>query len=323
MTDLTFIDLFAGIGGNHIALERNGFESVYTSEWDKNCSVVLFNNYGVEVNGDITKIDETSIPDHTLLSAGFPCQAFSISGKRLGFEDTRGTLFFDVARIIKEKRPPLVLLENVRNFASHDGGRTLEVVRTTMEQLGYTFTHQLYNASDFGVPQNRQRVFMAAIRKDINDTPFVFPEPPHIAVSLRDVLLPPEEVEDLVITHRNDIVLTQAAIDKAIAVNKPIRVGHLGKGGQGERIYSDLGHAITLSAYGGGVGAKTGLYYTAGVNGDMVVRKLHPRECARLQGFPESFQLPNSRTQAWQQFGNSVPVPIVESVTKAMLRHIS
>lgn len=323
MTERTFIDLFAGIGGNHTALTRNGFISVYTSEWDKDAVAVLVNNYGVTVNGDITEIDEKTVPAHTLLSAGFPCQAFSISGKRLGFEDIRGTLFFDITRIIKETQPKVVLLENVRNFAAHDEGRTLQVVKKTMEGLGYSFTHQLFNASDFGVPQNRQRVFMVCIRTDVSTAPFIFPTPPCTPVMLKDILLPPAEVQHLVVANRTDIILNQQKIADAVIVNKPVRVGHLGKGGQGERIYSDLGHAITLSAYGGGVGAKTGLYYTEGVDGNMVVRKLHPRECARLQGFPETFTIPASHSQALKQFGNSVPVPIVEAIVKQLVRQLN
>lgn len=312
----TFIDLFAGIGGNHTAFENHGWVNVFTSEWDRHAATVLQNNYQVEVAGDITKIDPDSIPDHTLISAGFPCQAFSISGRRLGFEDTRGTLFFNVAAIAKAKQPPFLLLENVRNFAQHDNGRTIAVVQQTLEELGYRFSWRLFNASNFGVPQNRQRVFMMAVREDIADgEDFHWPTPPNPTVTLNDILLPAEEVTDYII-DRADITLNSTAIQNATPANSPIRVGTVGKGGQGERIYHPAGHAITLSAYGGGVGAKTGLYLTEGVGGEPVVRKLAPRECARLLGFPDTFQPPASKTQAWKQFGNSVAVPVVEAIVK-------
>ncbi len=137
LKNLTFIDLFAGLGGFRIALESLGATCVYSNEWDKSVQEVYMNNFGDMPEGDITQVDEKSIPDHDILCAGFPCQAFSISGKQRGFEDSRGTLFFDIARIVKEKRPGVVFMENVKNFATHDGGQTLTIVKTTMEDLGY------------------------------------------------------------------------------------------------------------------------------------------------------------------------------------------
>ena len=172
-----FIDLFAGIGGFHLALESFGARCVYANEWDKFAQDVYYSNFGIRPEGDITKVDESTIPDHDILCAGFPCQAFSISGKRLGFNDSRGTLFFDVARIVREKRPRVVFMENVKNFASHDGGNTIRVVEATMRELGYSFHYAVLNAVDYGVPQKRERVYMVCFRNDIDDSRFAFPKP--------------------------------------------------------------------------------------------------------------------------------------------------
>ena len=164
LTGYTFIDLFAGLGGFRIALESLGAKCVYSNEWDEPVQKVYADNFGDIPEGDITKVDENTIPDHDILCAGFPCQAFSISGKQRGFEDSRGTLFFDVARIVKAKRPKIVFMENVKNFATHDGGRTLAVVQATMEELGYTFYHKVLNAVNYGVPQKRERIYMVCFR---------------------------------------------------------------------------------------------------------------------------------------------------------------
>ena len=163
-----FIDLFAGLGGFRLALESLGATCVYSNEWDVEAQRVYYNNFGVIPEGDITKVDEKSIPDHDILCAGFPCQAFSISGKRLGFNDSRGTLFFDVARIVKEKKPKVVFMENVKNFATHDDGKTLSVVKATMEELGYYFYSAVLNSKDYGIPQKRERIYMVCLRKNID-----------------------------------------------------------------------------------------------------------------------------------------------------------
>src|SRR5699024_3344706 len=175
LKDYTYIDLFAGIGGFHTAMEKFGAKCVYASEMDKHAAITYFNNYGIKPDGDITLVDAEEIPDHDILCAGFPCQPFSISGNRKGFEDTRGTLFFDIARIVKEKQPKLLFMENVKNFATHDKGTTLETVTATLQELGYTLYHKVLNASHFGLPQNRERIYMVAIRKDIDNYTFKFP----------------------------------------------------------------------------------------------------------------------------------------------------
>lgn len=305
-----FIDLFAGIGGFHYALEANGHRAVFASEWDKDAAQVYERNHGLKPHGDITAIKETDIPAHDIVGAGFPCQAFSISGKQSGFSDPRGTLFFEIARIAALHRPKILFLENVRNFAQHDSGNTLRTVTKTLEDLRYNVFTRLYNASNFGLPQNRQRFFIVAINTDYSTKDFVFPEEPNTLVSLQDILLEDNLTEQFVV-DRADIVLDLRK-EPSVPVNKPVRLGQVGKGGQGERIYSTQGHAITLSAYGGGLGAKTGLYY---VNGK--VRKLHPRECARVQGFPDNFIIPDRKQMAWKQFGNSVPVNVLTAIAEA------
>lgn len=303
----TFIDLFAGLGGFRIALESLGARCVYSNEWDKYAQKVYEKNFGETPEGDITKVDEKTIPNHDILCAGFPCQAFSISGKQRGFEDSRGTLFFDVARIVREKKPKVVFMENVKNFAMHDNGNTLAVVKNTMEDLGYTFYQKVLNAVDYGVPQKRERIYMVCFRKDLQINNFRFPAPFRLQKHVEDFLLNDERmVEDLYV-HRNDVKLS--TVKDEIYSNKTIRLGIVNKGGQGERIYSTKGIAVTLSAYGGGVFAKTGGYL---INGKF--RRLHPRECARIMGYPDSYQLSSNRNQAYKQFGNSVVIDVLQYI---------
>lgn len=317
LSEYTFIDLFAGIGGFHQAFRSFGAKCVFASEWDRHAQRTYYENYGIMPAGDITKIDAAEIPAHDILCAGFPCQAFSVSGKQRGFEDARGTLFFDVARIANYHQPKLLFLENVRNFAKHDRGNTLSTARYVLDQIGYRVWHQVLNASDYGLPQNRERIYIIAIRKDLDVHSFHFPRPTNEVVRLRDIVLP-DEATALYRIERDDIRLDPEKIaraEKSKPPLKPIRVGEINKGGQGERIYSEYGHAITLSAYGGGAGSKTGCYL---INGR--VRKLAPRECARVQGFPDDFRIPVSDAQAWKQFGNSVPVAVLKEIIVSLLR---
>lgn len=310
LNGLKFIDLFAGLGGFRLALESFGAECVYSNEWDKYAQEVYQMNFGDKPDGDITLVDENTIPNHDILCAGFPCQAFSISGKQKGFEDSRGTLFFDVARIIKAKRPKVVFMENVKNFTTHDNGNTLKVVKDTMNDLDYDFYSNILNSLDFGIPQKRERIYMVCFRKDLNIKKFKFPKPFKLSTFVEDLLLPDEEVSNLIV-NRPDLVLKDIEIKNNS--NRTIRIGTVGKGGQGERIYSPKGIAITLSAYGGGIFAKTGGYL---INGK--TRKLHPRECARIMGYPDSYLIHPSSSQAYKQFGNSVVVNVLQYITKNM-----
>jgi len=319
LSNLTFIDLFAGIGGFRLALDSFGAKCVFTSEWDKDAQKVYKENFKDEVAGDITKIKEEDVPKHDILCAGFPCQAFSISGKQQGFDDARGTLFFDVARIVKYHQPKILLLENVKNFETHDHGKTLQTVKQILEEktllnLGYSIFYQVLNASNYGIPQKRQRIYILGFRNDLGITNFDFPKPVRTCSKIKDLILSDKETEKYII-KRTDIILDDARkIEgniKGSIINKAFRIGIVNKGGQGERIYSENGHAITLSAYGGGVGAKTGLYL---INGK--IRKLAPRECARVMGFPEDFKISKSKTQSYKQFGNSVVVDVLQYILK-------
>ena len=316
-----FVDLFSGIGGFHLAMSEFGANCVFASEWDIFAAKVYEQNFKIKPFGDITKISEKDIPEHDVLCAGFPCQAFSVSGKQKGFEDTRGTLFFDIVRIVKHHKPEILLLENVKNLESHDNGKTLKIILNALDELEYKVFYKILNASDFGLPQNRERIYFVCFRKDLNIKHFVFPAPLDLKTSLKSVLevnskIKPMERND--VTLKNDIQPCINLFGELDLPNKPIQIGIVNKGGQGERIYSTLGHACTLSAYGGGVGAKTGLYLV-----DEKIRKLSPRECARIQGFPDSFKLDSNSNQAYKQFGNSVPVNVLREITKKVIKAIN
>ena len=306
LKNYSFIDLFAGLGGFRLALESLGVKCVYSSEWDKYVADVYKENFKDIPDGDITKVDAKRISDHDILCAGFPCQPFSISGSKRGFDDSRGTLFFDVSRIIKEKRPKVVFLENVKNFAKHDNGNTIKVVRSTIEELGYTVFQKILNAADFNVPQKRERIYIVCFRNDLNISDFKYPEPIKLQKHVEDILLSDKEVSETNYIHRDDILINNKDDHYS---NKPIRLGIVNKGGQGERIYSTKGVAITLSAYGGGVFSKTGGYL---INDK--VRKLLPRECARLMGFPDSYIIDKNKNQAYKQFGNSVVIDVLQYI---------
>ncbi|MFI3164105.1 MAG: DNA cytosine methyltransferase [Bacillota bacterium] len=301
-----FVDLFAGLGGFRLALESFGAECVYSSEWDKAAQDVYEANFGDRPDGDITQVDERTIPQHDIICAGFPCQAFSISGKQRGFEDSRGTLFFDVARIVKKHRPKVVFLENVKNFASHDGGRTLEIIRKTLEDMGYKFFAEVLNSVNYGMPQKRERIYMVCFRGDLEIDEFPFPTPFELTKHVEDFIQHEADVEPfkevkykIQYNGKEDIEYSK----------KMIRLGIVNKGGQGERIYSTKGIAATLSAYGGGVFSKTGGYL---IDGE--VRKLSTRECARLMGYPDSYKISENKNQAYKQFGNSVVIDVLQYI---------
>lgn len=318
LTDYRFIDLFAGIGGFHYALKSFGAECVFASEIDEKAAQVYELNHHLKPFGDITQINESDIPAHDILCAGFPCQAFSISGKQKGFEDTRGTLFFDIARIVSYHRPKILFLENVKNLAKHDNSKTLSTILKTLTEMDYTVHYKVLNTSDFGLPQNRERIYMIGFdNQEFHDTDFKFPAH-NIISTLNDILEPAPN--DGKIINRDDIdiyknyTVPQDIFGDTNLPNKPIQIGKVNKGGQGERIYHPAGHAITLSAYGGGAGSKTGLYK---INGD--IRKLSPRECARLQGYPDDFMPHSSISEAHKQFGNSVSVNVLQYLCKEII----
>jgi DNA (cytosine-5)-methyltransferase 1 len=221
-------------------------------------------------------------------------------------------LFFEIARIVSYHKPQVVFLENVKNFVQHENGNTFRIVKNTLNELGYNVFYSILNSNRFGIPQNRERIYIVAFRKDIGSQTFKFPNPINKEVAVFDIL---EKSPDAKIIERNDINIYKSLNgngmfrDKIHYFNKPMQIGIVNKGGQGERIYHPAGHAITLSAYGGGVGSKTGLYQ---INDK--IRKLSPRECARLQGFPEDFIIDSSQTQAYKQFGNSVTIDVLQYI---------
>lgn len=301
-----FIDLFAGLGGFRLALESYGAECVYSSEWDKAAQDVYERNFGDRPDGDITKVDEATIPQHDIICAGFPCQAFSISGKQRGFEDSRGTLFFDVARIAKKHKPKILFLENVKNFASHDNGNTLRVVKATLEELGYDVYYKVLNSVKYGVPQKRERIYIVCFRKDLEIKKFEFPKPFPLTRHVEDILEEDSKVKPL---NQEKYPVTYNGVVDDTYSDKMIRLGTVNKGGQGERVYSTKGIAATLSAYGGGVFAKTGGYLVDGVP-----RRLSPRECARVMGYPDSYIIAENKNQAYKQFGNSVVIDVLQYI---------
>lgn len=314
---LNFIDLFAGIGGFHLALSSFNINCVFASEWDKHAQNVYEKNFGIKPHGDITIIDEKKIPNHDIICGGFPCQAFSISGKQRGFDDSRGTLFFDIARITKYHKPKVLLLENVFNLERHDNGNTLRVILSTLNDLGYTCFHKVLNASHFGIPQIRKRIFFVCFRNDLEVSDFEFPKPTKTNSRLIDFL--ENEVEDFVFPNpekmKNITMKEKGQNQYSLNINieneyvSSIRLGSVNGGGQGERIYSPYGTSITLSAYGGGLGSKTGLYLI-----DDKIRKLTPRECANVTGFPKTFVLHENKNQSYKQFGNSVVVDVIQNI---------
>ncbi len=308
-----FIDLFAGIGGFHLALESFGAECVFASEIDKYSVETYIENHGLIPQGDITKINESFIPKHDILCAGFPCQSFSISGKQKGFEDSRGTLFFDIARIANYHKPKVLFLENVKNLERHDNGKTLETIISILEGMNYQVFSKVLNTSNFGLPQNRERIYIVAFSDELYVNEFNFPKLSNNQSCLEDIL--EENPTNAKVINRDDIsIYKEFQLSKNIfneyeLPNTTIQIGKVNKGGQGERIYHSKGHSVTLSAYGGGVGSKTGLYQ---INGK--IRKLSPRECARLQGFPDTFKLNKSVSQAYKQFGNSVSINVLQYI---------
>lgn len=305
---MKFIDLFCGVGGFRQALEPRGHQCLLSSDWDPDAQSIYQQNYGESPLGDIKKIPATDIPEHDILCAGFPCQPFSISGNQKGFADARGTLLYDILRVADASKPKVLLLENVRNYLSHEHGRTMNLTLKLLRNGGYDVFFQVLNSSNFGVPQKRERLFFVCFRKDLEINQFSFPKPGDVDVVLKDILLPDDDPRlDALWVYREDLVLNE--LNSVGRANKPIRVGTVGKGGQGERVYSTQGHAITLSAFGGGIGAKTGLYRFG-----QRIRRLHPEECRKIMGFSDQFIMHPKHNVCFKQFGNSVVVPVVSSI---------
>lgn len=316
MGKFRFIDLFCGIGGFRKALDDLGGECVFSSDLDDDAKSVYEKNYGERPHCDITKINEGDIPEHDVLCAGFPCQAFSISGSRKGFADeTKGTLFFDVIRISKHHKPKVIFLENVKNIIQHDKGNTLKIILGSLDEIGYNVFHKMLNASKYGIPQSRERAYFICIRKDLGDVPFEFPEPTKEEVCLIDYLekgVVPKIITKYVPVYKPEVDLERLSENRK---SKPIQIGYVHYGGQGDRIYSPYGHAITLSANGGGNFSKTGGYYIDGYP-----RRLTSRECANIMGFPKDFIIHSVENTARRQFGNAVIVPLIHNIFNQVVK---
>ena len=316
MTGLKFIDLFCGIGGFRFALEEGGHECVFSSDNDPHAQQTYALNFGEAPVGDLTSIAAEEVPAHDLLCGGFPCQPFSISGKQRGFEDARGTLLYEVLRIAEHHQPKVLFLENVKNYGGHDGGRTLTTTLELLDGVGYDCHHAILNASRFGVPQKRERIYFVCFRKDLGLDEFLFPEPTDEDIAIEDILLPPDDprLEGLQINRPDTFLASDLPTKREL---RPLRVGTISKGGQGERIYSVKGHSVTLSAFGGGVGAKTGMYLVDGIP-----RRLHPEECRRAMSFPSSFKFHPRHNVCYKQFGNSVAVKVIRLIFEQVERFL-
>lgn len=313
----TFIDLFAGIGGMRIAYERAGGKCVYSSEWDKFSQQTYEANFREVPDGDITKVDAGSIPDHDILVAGFPCQPFSIAGvskknslgRATGFADkTQGTLFFDVCRILKEKRPKAFMLENVKNLCSHDKGRTFKVILESLDELDYEVFYAVLDGQNY-VPQHRERILIVGFdrKRYGRDMKFEFAlTPVKPKPVMRDIL--ESNVDDKYTLTDNLWIYLQNYASKHRAAGNGF--------GYGMAPMDGISRTISARYY------KDGSEILIAQDGKNP-RRLTPRECARLQGFPDTFKIPVSDTQAYRQFGNSVVVPLMENVAKLVVDELN
>ena len=300
---LKIIDLFAGIGGIRLGFDQafSGVECVFTSEIDKFAIQTYKANFGDEnINGDITLISEKDIPDHDILLAGFPCQPFSQAGLKKGFSDTRGTLFFDIERILIEKKPQAFLLENVKQLKGHEKGQTLKVILEHLKCAGYKVFFEVLKARDFGIPQNRERVFIVGFLN--HDVDFNFPLPINTETLVGSIL--------------------ESNVAEQYTISDKLWEGHKRRKTQNKLNGKGFGYGLfnKTSPYTNTISAR---YYKDG--SEILIeqkgknpRKITPREAARLQGFPDSFKIPVSNAQAYRQFGNSVCVPVIKAIAKEM-----
>jgi len=306
-----FIDLFAGIGGFRLAMQELGGRCVFSSEWDKHAQKTYHANFGEYPEGDITHIDEKDIPDHDVLCAGFPCQPFSLAGVSArrsrdtahGFAcKTQGTLFFDVARIIQEKKPKVVFLENVKNLISHDKGNTFKIIENTIRELGYSFSYKIINAESY-VPQKRVRCYMVCLRN--TDEEFSFPEKNGEPLPLKSIL--------------------EKNVDEQFTISDKLWAGHQ------RRTANNLARGTGFTAFCADINKPSNTIVARyGKDGKECLipqksknpRMLTPRECARLQGFPEEYIIPVAKTAAYRQFGNSVALPVIKEIASKIITYL-
>lgn len=305
MEKIKFIDLFCGIGGFRIAMDEACTENniipecVFSSDIDKYCQDSYQINFGHRPSGDITQIDPKIIPDHDILYGGFPCQPFSIIGQMKGFEDTRGTLFFHIANILKEKKPKAFVLENVKQLVGHNGGQTLKVILKTLRDLGYNVTSTVLNALDYGLPQKRERVVIVGHREPIV---FTYPAPIRPFKPLSEIL--ERTIDD---KHIASEYIVKKRKEKHTSAYNP-SIWHENKSGN-----------ICSYPYSCALRAGASYNYLL-VNGE---RRLTPREMFRLQGFPDTYRIINNDTQARKQAGNAVPVNMVKAVITKLLPYVA
>lgn len=296
---LTFIDLFAGIGGIRQAFEDPQTKCVFSSEWDQFARKTYQANYGEIPQGDITKISAKDIPNHDILCAGFPCQPFSSIGKREGFlNKTQGTLFFDILRILQAKQPKMFLLENVTGLMTNNHGQTFETICNSLIATNYSVFHQVLDAQNFGLPQRRKRIIIVGFHSSLKVKEFNFPQgEPENQVPIKDIL-----------EHQS----------KGYNISKYLQKHYLFKKNDGKPQivdFSSLGSVNTLAASYGKIQRLTGTFVKDGETGLRLFSKL---ECKRLMGFPDDFKIPVSRTQMYRQLGNSVAIPMIKAVAIAM-----
>ena len=314
------VDLFAGIGGIRLGFDQafgSEIETVFISEWDKKAVETYKANFNdnIDIAGDITTVYESEIPRHDILLAGFPCQAFSLAGRRKGFEDARGTLFFDVARIIQAHKPRVVFCENVKNLLRHDRGRTFAVIQNILHDLGYKVFFEVLNSKNFGVPQNRERIYIVAFRNDVAPVNFKFPQKTDDTKVIRDI------VEEKEVSSKYYLSTTY------LESLKKHKERHISKGnGFGYEIRSS--DSVAGAIVCGGMGRErnliidkrlsdfTPLTHIKGEVNREFIRKMTPREWARLQGFPNDFKFVVADTHLYKQFGNSVTVPVIRAIAE-------
>lgn len=324
-TKFTFIDLFAGIGGIRIAFQNLGGKCVFSSEIDEKAKKTYSINFGDIPAGDIRQINENDVPDHDILTGGFPCQAFSIAGRRGGFKDTRGTLFFDTARIIKAKQPKAFFLENVKGLINHRSGKTLATMLNVLRnELGYVVPDpQIVNAKNFGVPQNRERIFIIGFRSDlgIKAEDFVYPEPIDTTKTIRDIM------------EQNPVSVKYYLSTTYLECLEKHKARNESKGnGFGYEIRDLDGISNTIVT--GGMGRERNLIIdnrlkdftpVTHIKGEVNrkgIRRMTPREWARLQGFPDTFKIEVADVSAYKQFGNSVAIPAVQATAKNLIEKV-